>query len=105
MSKQKGMRLKANPRDQFDRFLDQGDAVRINFNSNLNAGFVGVVARRNTEGVQLRVHSAVGDVDVADGLEPCFNWDIFLPWTSIGFIRHSTDRLAGCKCDKAVRKS
>lgn len=105
MSEKKGLRLKDNPRDQFDRFLYEGDAVQVYFNSNLNAGFAGIVARRNTEGVQLRVHSAIGDVAVMDDLEPCFNWDTFIPWSSIGYVRHVKQRLVGCKCDKAVKRS
>lgn len=97
--------LEPNERGPFSGVLREGDAVNVYFASKLDAGLCGMVTRKSGKGIQLRVHSAEGYLEVVghDG-KTCLDWDVFIPWTSIGFVRHTKNRPVGCLCDEGVEQ-
>ncbi|MBZ5739773.1 hypothetical protein [Nocardioides mangrovi] len=76
--------------------LKPGDPIEVRFNPFASAGVQGFVVACAESRLRVKVHATVGSLET-DG-DPCLNWDVIIPWTSITFVRHLKDKPVVCPC-------
>src|SRR3954465_15914166 len=79
--------------------IKPGDCLEVHFNSNLSAGLAGFVIVNSPERLRIKAHCGVGSLVVEDATG-CLNWDVVIPWTAIGFARHTATKPVGCECQE-----
>jgi hypothetical protein len=94
--------VERNPRASHNQGIKSGDFVDVRLNADPNSGFYGFVVLAGKEFLRIRVHEPVGNFE-SDRM-PCLNAFMFIPMTSIAWIRGSVPGRpeAGCPCREGV---
>lgn len=80
--------------------LEPGDAVALHFASNMTAELIGTVLAVKSDRLRLLAHKARPASEVEQ--QACLDWDIVIPWSAIGFVRHLATGPGACKCTEAL---
>jgi hypothetical protein len=90
------MKIEPNIRSAMTiKALKPGDAVEVRFTPFMTAAVQGFVVGSETR-LRVKVHATVGALET-DG-QPCLDWDVVIPWSSIAFVRHLKTKAVGCGC-------
>jgi hypothetical protein len=71
--------------------VQPGDSVIVHLAGNLNAAMFGEVISVRAERLRLMVYSLDGAFEIDGGRDRPM--DVVLPWSSVGFLRHSNLRI------------
>ena len=96
------MQIERNNRDgRTIQALRPGDFVDVRFNQWPNGSVLGYVVNASSERLWLRAHETTGLIE--SDLEPCINQDLFIPMSSVLWIRHMTYVPDDCHCKEGLR--
>ncbi|MBF4768335.1 hypothetical protein ISU10_11210 [Nocardioides agariphilus] len=84
--------------------LRAGDFVEVRLNAHLSGGLVGYVRAASKLHLRLLAHSFEGpyvEVEAAKGVD-CLAWDLYIPMSSIAWIRHLPLKADECSCSEGL---